>query len=289
MLTLRLLFVLIVLIAGGLEAAEPLPATQAGAIEYLMARGLQFKLDESGNAVRLMSTGKPELTVDEYQLIRLLTELEQMGLNAAPLKEDEWGFLKELPKLKTLSIWHGHHFATLKPFCGLPVESLTIGGCMGLRDLNKENPEQLRHAITTLSDLPNVKKINLYHSPLGPDDSHVKHLATQFPALEDIRLDLSSPRGSETTISSEGLRSLQTLPLTKLNFENATTFTSEHFAAIAEIKSLKKLIIDSKSHLAPTDGIAAFRQLRPDVEVVVELHEVQTPSLPAKKPAETVK
>ena len=31
-----------------------------------------------------------------------------MGLNAAPLADDEWQFLKSLPKLKSPSIWHGN-------------------------------------------------------------------------------------------------------------------------------------------------------------------------------------
>ena len=40
---------------------------------------------------------------------------------------------------------------------------------MGLRDLEKDNADGLRHAITTLHDLPKLKKVSLYHSPLAPD------------------------------------------------------------------------------------------------------------------------
>ncbi len=249
--------------------AEPLPTDETGAIGYLSAKGLDIKRDAEGHAVRLMSSGKPALTVEEYRLIGLLTHLEQMGLNAAPLNDEQWGFLKSLPKLKTLAIWHGHHFATLKPFRGLPVESLTIGGCMGLRDLNKEDPDKLRHAIMTLGDLPNLKKANLYHSPLAPDDAHLAHLAREFPKLEDLRLDFKAPRGSHTTISPAGLATLRKLPLVTLSLENADPFTADHFAAIADIKSLRVLLIDARRGNVPTEGVAAFRKLRPDVEVVV--------------------
>ncbi|MEQ8791903.1 MAG: hypothetical protein RIC55_36940 [Pirellulaceae bacterium] len=263
------LLTVIVFVTTASAHAQSLPTDEAGAIEYLSAKGVSITKDADGHAVRLMSAGKPAMTADEYRLIGLLTHLEQMGLNAAPLNDEQWGFLKSLPKLKTLSIWHGAKFATLEPFSGLPVESLTIGGCMGLRDLNKDDAKKLRHAVTTLHELPKLKRANLYHSPLAPDDTHLAHLAEQFPTLEDLRLDFSAPRGSETTISPKGLETLQKLPLAVLNLENAQTFTADHFAAIAGIKRLEALLIDARRSPAPTAGLAAFKKLRPDVQVVV--------------------
>lgn len=261
------LLLLLALIPPSPSAA--LPTDEAGAIAYLEGKGVSIMKNAAGQATRLMSSGKPALSVAEYQLIGRLRHLEQMGLNASPLQEGEWGFLRELPGLKQLSIWHGSGFATLEPFSGLRVESLTIGGCMGLRDKNRDHPDRLRHAIKTLRDLPNVRRANLYHSPLAPDDSHLAHLVEQCPKLEDLRLDFTAPRGSTTTITPAGLAVLQRRSITTLSLENAQTFTPEHFQAIAGIKSLRALLVDSRRTPVPAEGLAAFQRARPDVEVAV--------------------
>ncbi|MEO2016010.1 MAG: hypothetical protein ABGZ53_16745 [Fuerstiella sp.] len=260
---------LILLFAPITSYAQTLPTDEAGTIKHLLEKEVSIKKNTDGHAVRLMSSGKPALTADEYQLIGLLTHLEQIGINAAPLPEEEWRFLKLLPKLKSLSIWHAHGFATLEPFSGLPVQSLTIGGCMGLRDLNKGDADKLRHAIKTLHDLPNLRRVSLYHSPLSPDDSHLAHIAISFPKLEDLRLDFAAPRGSKTTITKQGLKHLQNLPLKLLSIENAGTFQAEHLAAIAGVETLQVLLVDARRKPAPVEAIAAFKKLRTDVEVVV--------------------
>ncbi|MBI1375171.1 MAG: hypothetical protein GC159_20825 [Phycisphaera sp.] len=275
--------VLIVAMCAGVLRAGDLPTDEAGAIAYLKAKEVEISLDKDGHAVRVMSRGKPELTVDEYQLIGLLTHVEQMGLNAAPLTETQWGFLKKLPNLKRLSIWHGHGFATLEHFSGLPVESLTIGGCMGLRDKNRDDVAKQRDAILSLHDLPNLTYGNWYHSPLEPDDTHLAHIASQFPKLETLRLDFSAPRGTETTITPAGLAVLQKLPLTTLSLENASTFTAEHFKAIAGIKTLKGLLIDARRKSVSAEAVAAFRGARPDVAVAVANEGAEgPPQLPRK-------
>ena len=256
------------------SSAQTLPTDEADTIEYLRSKEVTIRQDSEGHAVRLMSTGKPTLSPAEYQLIGRLTHLEQVGLNGAPLAEGEWRFLKSLPKLKSLSIWHGHGFAT---FSGLPVESLTIGGCMGLRDLNRGHAEKLRHVIKTLHNLPHLRRASLYHSPLSPDDSHLVHLATHFPKLEDLRLDFAAPRGSETTITQQGLQHLQTLPLKQLCVENAGTFQSEHLAAIAGIDTLQVLLVDARRTPVPIKAIDTFKRLRPDVEVAVANSDAKGP------------
>ena len=210
-----------------------------------------------------------KLTAADFALIGNLTSLEQMGINGAPLADGEWVFLKSLPKLKQLAIWHSAGFGSLEPFSGLPVESLTIGGCMGLRDLNRSDKTKLRNAITTLHDLPNLTKGNWYHSPLAPDDSHLAHIAAQFPKLTDLRLDFAAPAGTQTNITPTGLAALQKLPLTVLGVESVQSFTAEHFQAIAGIKSLKTLTVDARKQPANEDAIAAFKKARPEVEVAV--------------------
>ena len=261
-------FVLTLLAACNVYA-QTLPTGEAGAMQYLLAKGLEIKKDENGHAIRLMSSGKPPMTAEEYQLIGLLTHLEQMGINGATLAENEWEFLRSLPSLKSLSIWHCKGFATLEPFSGLPVESLTVGGCMGLRDLNKDDAGKQRNAMTTLHDLQNLKRGNWYHSPLAPDDAHLIHIAKEFPKLESLRLDFNAPRGSETTITPAGLAALQNLPLTVLNLENAGSFTAEHLEAIAGIKTLEALLVDARKKPAPAESIAAFKKVRPNVEVII--------------------
>ena len=132
------------------RSADALPQDESEAIAYLSKKGVAITKDADGHAIRLMSSGKPAMTAEEYQLIGLFKHLEQASLNAAPLNGQEWGFLQKLPNLKRLSIWHGSQFATLEPFNQLPVESLTIGGCTGRRDLKKPNPAQLLDAAKTL-------------------------------------------------------------------------------------------------------------------------------------------
>ncbi len=265
--------------AGALQAA--LPTDESGVIAYLTEKGVDITKNPEGHAVRLFSRGasvptpdKPQvkgealLTAEEYPLIAKLTQLEMAAFNLAPLRDGEWGFLQALPKLKRLSIWHGHKFAALEQFSGLPVESLTIGGCMGLRDLNRDNPKKQRDAITALHDLPNLKRASWYHSPLMPDDSHLTYIVSHFPKLEDLGLDFTAPSGSQTTVTPAGLTLLQKLPLTALNIEGSGTLTPDHFKALAGIKTLKKLTLGAGKLPIPADGLAAFKQARPDVDVL---------------------
>lgn len=263
------LIVLAIVLSNALLQAQVLPTDEAGVIAYFTEKGLRISKDKEGHAVALMSSGKPVMSVEEYQLIGKLKHLKQMGLNSSPLVEGQWGFLRELPKLGRLAIWHGHHFASLKPFCGLKVESLTIGGCMGLRNLNKDTPERHRDALRSLRDLPNLRKINVYHSPNAPTDAHLTHIVKQFPKLEEIKTDFASPRGFEPAITPKGLAALQKLKLKVLHVENAHSFTAEHYKALAGIKTLEALLIDARRKAMAEDGVNVLRKLRPDVDVVV--------------------
>ncbi len=148
------------LILSIFATVSPIRADEAAVIELFNKRGDRVTLDDSGHAIKLFSGGKPELTMKELASIGDLTHLEEIAINAAPAGNDDWGFLKKLTKLKKLTIWHGHHFSNLEPFCGLQIESLLLGGCMGLRDLNKEetgkptkcNPKPARLTQTEKSD-----------------------------------------------------------------------------------------------------------------------------------------
>jgi hypothetical protein len=277
----NILFVLLVYVSALLHAAPP--SREDHLIASLTDKGVEITKNADGKAIRIMVKDGKELAGADFALIGKLTSLEQVGINGAPLGDGEWVFLKSLPKLKQLSIWHGAEFSSLEPFSGLPVESLTIGGCMGLRDKNKGDVSKLRNVITTLYDLPNLTKGNWYHSPLVPDDLHLKHIANQFPKLTELRLDFAAPAGSQTSITPAGLAALQKLPLAVLGLENAHSFTATHFQAIASIKSLKTLTVDARKQPAPTEGIAAFQQARPDVEVAVSLPGDQGPPMVKKR------
>ena len=280
--------------AGSLQAA--LPTDESGVIAYLTDKGLKITKNPEGHAIIVYSRGasvptpgKPEvkgealLTAEEYQLVAKLPHLEETAFNLAPLRDTEWGFLQALPKLKRLSIWHGHKFATLEQFSGLPVESLTIGGCMGLRDLNRDNPKKQREAIMSLHDLPNLKRASWHHYPLIPDDSQLTHIVSHFPKLEDLSLDFTAPSGSQTTITPTGLALLQKLPLTALNIEGLGTLTPEHFKALAGIKTLKKLNLTAGKVPVPADGLALFKQARPDVNIPTTPVSAAPVALPKKK------
>lgn len=249
--------------------AQDLPQDETGVVQFFEEHGRRISKNKDGHAVKLFSSGKPEMTVEEYQLIGKLSHLEELALNMPPMNDEQWEFLKGMKSLKKLTIWHGKQFSTLKAFTDLPIESLTVGGCMGLRDLNKAHPEKQRDAILTLKELPNLTRLNLYHSPLAPDDAHLKHIAEQFPQLTSLKLDFNAPRGQDFNINTAGLNALHTLPLSELSLESVSKLTADHFQSIAKIKTLKTLLVDARRSEIPTAGLDAFRSLRPDVEIAI--------------------
>ncbi|MGB0578662.1 MAG: hypothetical protein ACPGVU_03070 [Limisphaerales bacterium] len=235
----------------------------------LEKKGIKIHKDRAGKPTRLMSRGNPALTVADYESLNQFP-VSSMGLNASTLKNHEWGFLKQQKDLKRLSIWHAKGISSLEAFSGLKVESLTIGGSMGLRDLNKANPEKHRDAVLTLKNLPNLKTLSLYHTPLTPDDSHLAHIANEFPKLEDLRLDFATPRGTKINISPTGLRKLHALSLKKLTVENINGLETKHMQAIATIPTLKTLSIDAKKKPVDQKLLSALREARPQLEVEVQ-------------------
>ncbi|MFT6620394.1 MAG: hypothetical protein ACJASX_003303 [Limisphaerales bacterium] len=242
------------------EAAEEATA-------FLTRKGIAIHKDRAGAPNRVMSAGKTPLSASDYQRIGELKTIESLGLNAATLKDSEWEFLKSLPKLKRLSIWHAKGISSLSGFSGLGVESLTVGGSMGLRDNNRARPERHLNAVLTLRDLPNLHRLSLYHTPLTPDDSHLAHIAKEFPKLNDLRLDFATPRGVELNISIAGLRKLHALPLVKLTVENIQAFTAAHMQTIAEIPTLKTLVIDARKRPVSKLLVDAARTARPGLKI----------------------
>jgi hypothetical protein len=250
-------------------AQAELPTETAAIESYLSERGCKISRDASGQAVKLLSQGKPPLQVEEYQLIGKLTSLEEIGLNAAPLADDQWHFLHQLPKLRRLMVWHGHQFASLEAFSNLPLADLTVGGCLGLREKNRDQPDRLRHAVMTLHDLPNLKRLVLYHSPLTVDDQHLATIAQRFPKLEEVRLDFAAPPAQASSVTATGLANLQKLPLSQLHLENIGYFTSEHFQTLAKMPGLKELILDGRKQPVGNERLQGLRQARPDLKIQV--------------------
>jgi len=247
--------------------------------------GARITRNDSGRVVKLFSGGNPPFSVEDLQEIANFKWLEELALNAPEAGDDDWGFLHTLTHLRKLTIWHGKHFSTLKPFSGLPIESLTVGGCMGLRDLNKEQPEKQRDAVLTLTGLPQLKALSLYHSPLAPTDIHLAHIVIHFPLLEDLRLDFNAPRSFETTTSPSGIASLKKLPLKVLSLENVNGFTPEHMKAIASIETLESLLIDARKN--PFDAaplVAAVRSIRPGLDIQVAGADAKGPPRPSAQP-----
>lgn len=279
------IFVVMMTISIGHSAsAQTLPRNEQEIIQHFQKKGLRLKLDDAGHVIQIFSSGKPEMTVAEYQLMGKLQHLEQIALNAPPMGDDDWGFLKEMKNLKRLTIWHGKGFSTLKQFSDLKIEALTVGGCMGLRDLNRENPEKQLNAVKSLTGLKSVTYLNLYHSPLLPTDEHLEHVAKEFPKLERFKFDVKAPRGKETTITPAGIESLQKLPLKEISIENGEGFTTKHFAAIAGINALETLLIDARRSKVPAEGIEAFKKLRPEVNVgIAKPGDERPPTIPKAK------
>ncbi|MDF1861389.1 MAG: hypothetical protein P1U87_14330 [Verrucomicrobiales bacterium] len=247
-----------------------LRANEAEVIALFEKAGARIAKNEEGHAIKLFSGGKPPHSVAELQRIGELKHLEQIALNSPMAGNEEWGFLRELPALKVLTIWHCKTISSLAPFSGLPIESLTVGGSMGLRDLNRETPEEYRDVVLTLKDLPHLKSVNLYHSPLVPGDEHLLHLVTEFPHLEEVKVDVNAPSGMETTMTPAGLKALAKIPVKVLSLENIHSFTAEHMSAIAEVKSLEAVLIDCRKKPFDTVPLVKkLKELRPELEVVV--------------------
>lgn len=255
----------LLLFAVGLSAGEK------ETVAFFTKQGGRLKLDADGHVERLTIYGKLDVTVAQFQDIGSIQSLQQLAVNVPPAGDGEWNFLRKLPHLKTLTIWHGHQFSSLSDFSDLPLESLTLGGCMGLRNLNKDNVARQRDAVLSLKGLPHLKKLSLYHSPLTPDDIHLAHIVKEFPKLEDLRVDFAAPRGTEMSITPAGLKKLHALPLTVLTIENAQTFTADHMTAIATIPSLKQLNIDAQKKPFPNALAAAARNTRAGLKVEVKL------------------
>ena len=272
------------LLFNGAELRAEVPADEAGAIAFFEKSGARITSNKEGHAVKIFSGGKPQHSVEELQLLGLLSHLEEIAVNAPLAGDKDWGFLRKLPELKKLTIWHGHHFTSLSQFSDLPIESLTVGGCMGLRDLNKGQVEKQRDAVLSLTKLPKLTRLNLYHSPLIPGDEQLAHLIKQFPKLEDLKLDFNAPRGSQTTISPAGLKGLQKLPLKILSVENANTFTVDHMKSIAGIKTLQVMLIDTRKNPFDTSALVhSLKGERPDLDIQVAGEGAKGPPRPSKR------
>jgi len=135
---------------------------------FFKEQAARITLNKTGQATKLSLNAKTELSVKEFQSIGELKHLEELAVNMAPGANDDWAFLRKMLALKKLTIWHGHKFSQLTHFSNLPLESLVLGGCMGLRDLNKRNLARQRDAVLGLKGLPELKRLSLYHSPLTP-------------------------------------------------------------------------------------------------------------------------
>ncbi|MEM7699369.1 MAG: hypothetical protein AAF236_13310 [Verrucomicrobiota bacterium] len=268
----------------GLLRAE-IPPDEAEAIAMFEAAGARVTRNEAGHAVKLFWSVEEGFSVADFQRIGELAKLTELRLNTPPAGDDEWDFLDDLPDLKVLTIWHAKAIRSLAPFSGLPIESLTVGGSMGLRDRNREMPEQFLDAVLTLDSLPNLTSANLYHSPLVCRDAHLEHLVTWFPNLVDVKIDVEAPRGFETEITPEGLAGLQALPVKVLSIENASSFSQAHVAAIAGIQTLEALLLDYRRRdFEAGPLVGEMKKLRPEVEVVVAEKGAKDPPRRAKIP-----
>ncbi|MDF1739604.1 MAG: hypothetical protein P1U86_10630 [Verrucomicrobiales bacterium] len=257
---------------------------ESSVIAHFEKAGARITKNSDGHSIKLMSGGRPPHSLAELQSLKALSHLEELALNDPVAGDDDWDFLRNLPHLKKLTIWHCKTIQSLKPFSGLQIESLTVGGSMGLRDLNKENPGDHLNAVLTLTDLPNLKSVNLYHTPLLPHDEHLAHLASEFPTLEEVKIDCTAPRGFEIAITPAGLAELGKLPLKLLSIENISFFTDEHVRAIAGIKTLEVLLIDSRRVPFDTSNLeTVLAKTRPDIEIQIAREGAKAPPTRSRK------
>lgn len=267
-----------------LAASAASHSGEASAIALFEESGARLTRNEEGQVTKLFSGGKPPHSVGDLQRISDFEKLEELALNAPAAGDGDWGFLHDLPNLRKLTIWHGKHFSSLEPFSGLGIEALTVGGCMGIRDLNKDRPERQRDVILTLTNLPNLTFLNLYHSPLAPRDEHLAHIVENFPKLTELRLDFNAPRGFQKATTAAGLTKLQSLPLRILSLENIDAFTPGHMKAVAGIETLEHLLIDARKNPFDTGPlVTVVREVRPDLDIQVAGAEAKGPPRPSVK------
>jgi hypothetical protein len=225
-------------------------------------------LNESGEAITFSLYGEAKLSVADFQRLGELRSLEQLAVNAPPAGDEDWGFLRDLPKLRKLTIWHCKAISSLAAFSDLKIEGLTVGGSMGIRDLNKDKPARQLDAVLSLRGLPNLTYLNLYHSPLLPHDRHLAHIALTFPKLEELKIDIKAPRGAKTEVSPDGLRTLKARPLRTLSIEHLTPLTADHMRAIAEIATLRVVLLDGRrDDIDPAPLVLSLKTARPDLDV----------------------
>jgi len=145
-----------------------------------------------------------------------------------------------------------------------------VGGCSGLRELNKENRDAAHAGMMALIDLPNLRELSLNHCPSIWDDSILSHIIESFPRLRHLSVDLRPMPGFETAITPEVLRRLSSLPLESLVLEVLQTLEAGHFLAIGSIPTLKTLALNRGRQPFDERPLAQLREKRPDLIIEVK-------------------
>jgi serine/threonine protein kinase len=193
-----------------------------------------------------------------------LPSLEILDIPGAPIGDKGLKAICErYPKLKSLSIPHGVKVSTndLRPLAGLK----------DLRRLVSSSLQWSEPNIAVLKNLPRFEALAASSPVANPPGSLQKlaPLADKLIEFELFVLAAWDPGPSDDDY--ETILLFRKLEFLKLGGRVGSP-TDDHLARIAKLPSLKKLSIgfNQSERRYTTEGVAAFRKERPDVEVEVD-------------------
>ncbi len=177
--------------------------------------------------IEKLTIGESAMTVDGWQKLGKLTNLQQLDLRDCPLNNEQLtAVVSGLAKLKALRL-NGTSGRTTVDDSGLA----GLANCLDLKVLAVDGLWIGSQGLEHLKN--NLKLIELYASGTTIDDSAAELLAG-FPALRKLRL-------SRTSVGTAGIAAIGKLPLEDLDISEASGISDETLETVGHMKSLKRL------------------------------------------------
>ncbi len=232
------------LIPAVVSGEEPSPANPEAAFAWLKSVDDQFKQP------RL-----PGLTIEQ---LRSLTEVNLGGHRKSDNKHifipaGEFRHLAALPALRKATLWE---------IDGLDDSALMhIGRVKTLRELELGDAQITSAGLKHLRGLHELTYLGLGWTKDVTDDGLLELVSLKN--LEVLVL-------SGTKVTDHGLAHLSRLPALKdVRLAALPGVTDAGLLRLKDCKALKTIVVNKKTGVTP-DGIAAFKQQRPDCEIIIK-------------------
>ncbi len=214
--------------------------------------------------------GLPQTRVTDAGLAALvgLRNLKTLSLAFNPFTDDGMEAVANLTNLRTLELGEtkvgNDGLAKLKTLTQLEYielgSAVTERGLDHLRGLPSLTGVSMRLPVVTDAVVTNLRKLSKLEHLRGvvASDADLERLKS-LSHLKSLTFDLN-----RFTVS--GLESLDAFPtLETLNLNGSVTVDDSYLVAVSKLKKLRQLFVDGTS--VTPEGIAKFRELRPDVEL----------------------